>query len=126
MPKHRLPKELWLERRLQVWERDGGRCQGPYCQDEGPLPLEKVHIDHIRSGKLADNRLAGLRTLCRRCHTLRLDQRHRGMIASALRDGIIPPDWRKFTWDNDYLPSAQTVAELKAWIAAQTSDSAEK
>jgi len=40
-----------------------------------------------------------LRTLCRRCHVLRKDMRHRGMIASALRDGIIPPDWRGLVWE---------------------------
>lgn len=40
-----------------------------------------------------------LRTLCRRCHVLRSDRRHRGMIAGALRDGIIPADWRREVWE---------------------------
>ena len=37
--------------------------------------------------------------LCRRCHVLRADKRHRGMIANALRDGIIPPNWRELVWE---------------------------
>lgn len=102
MPKHRPPREVWEETiRPTVWQRDHGRCQGPYCQGEPEwsLPLEKAHIDHIRSGKLADNKLSNLRTLCRRCHVLRADRRHRGMIAAALRDGLIPPNWRELVWE---------------------------
>lgn len=63
------------------------------------LPLNKCHIDHIKSGKLGSNKLKNLRVLCRRCHTLRADNRHRGMIASALRAGVIPPDWRSLVWE---------------------------
>jgi 5-methylcytosine-specific restriction endonuclease McrA len=64
-----------------------------------PLKLTECHIDHIRSGKLAGNELSNLRTLCRRCHVLRADMRHRGMVASALRDGIIPFNWRELVWE---------------------------
>ena len=99
MPKRRPPKEVWAELRRIVWERDGGRCQGQYCTDAPPLPLDVCHIDHIVSGKRGTNKLSNLRTLCRRCHVLRLDSRHRGMIASALRDGIIGPDWRSQVWE---------------------------
>lgn len=101
MPKSRQPWEVWQETRRKVWERDKGRCQGPYCKDklEWSLSLKECHIDHIKSGKLATNKLSNLRVLCRRCHVLRVDKKHRGMIAKALRDGIIPPDWRKLVWD---------------------------
>lgn len=115
MPKHRPPKEVWQELRRKVWERDKGRCQGPYCQDAPPLSLKRCHIDHLRSGKLADNSLSNLRVLCRRCHVLRLDSRHRGMIAAALRAGIIPPDWRSFTWDDDWWPPEEIIQAMKNW-----------
>jgi hypothetical protein len=38
--------------------------------------------------------------LCRRCHVLRTDNTHQGMIAAALRDALIPPDWRGLVWDD--------------------------
>jgi 5-methylcytosine-specific restriction enzyme A len=98
---HRPPRAIWKQLRKQVWERDGGRCQGPYCHDRPPILLETAHIDHIvplvRGGT---NELANLRTLCRRCHALRSDHAHQGMIAAALRDGIIPVDWRALVWDD--------------------------
>lgn len=101
MPKRRQPRELWRETRRKVWEHDRGKCQGPYCRDvsEWSIALEVCHIDHIKSGKLAGNELSNLRVLCRRCHVLRSDFRHRGMIAKALSDGIIPPNWRELVWD---------------------------
>lgn len=101
MPKKRQAKELWDETRRRVWERDEGRCQGPYCKDKPvwSLTLEVCHIDHITSGKLGTNKLNNLRVLCRRCHVLRLDKRHRGMISNALREGIIPPNWRELVWE---------------------------
>lgn len=101
MPKKRPPKEVWDEKRQKVWQRDMGRCVGPYCQDkpEWSIELEVCHIDHIKSGKLAGNELSNLRTLCRFCHVLRADNRHRGMIAAALRDGVIPPNWRELVWE---------------------------
>jgi 5-methylcytosine-specific restriction endonuclease McrA len=78
-----------------TWKRDHKRCVR--CGRE--LELREAHIDHIRSGRLATNGLQNLRTLCRRCHVLRADPRHRGMIAGALRDEIIPPNWRELTWE---------------------------
>jgi len=60
-----------------------------------------VPIDHIISGKHGTNDDGNLRVLCRRCHILRADRRHRGMIAAALRDGIIPPTWRALVWDDE-------------------------
>jgi 5-methylcytosine-specific restriction enzyme A len=101
MPKFRPPKEVWDKQRQAVWQRDKGRCQGPYCQDrpEWSISFEDCHIDHICSGKLASNSIKNLRVLCRRCHVLRADNRHRGMIAAALKSGIIPPDWRGLVWE---------------------------
>lgn len=97
----RQPKELWRITRARVWERDQGKCQGPYCTDTAPwsLALEVCHIDHIQSGRLASNADSNLRVLCPRCHALRLDSRHRGMIAAALRKGVIPPNWRELLWE---------------------------
>ncbi len=95
MPKSRQPRDVWRETRRKVWERDGGECV--HCGV--PVALNRCHIDHIRSGKLAGNESSNLRTLCRRCHVLRRDPRHRGMISTALKKGIIPPDWRKLTWE---------------------------
>lgn len=95
MPKTRQPNEIWQATRLKVWERDGGLCQ--HCGN--PVALSSCHIDHVKSGKLGTNNLSNLRVLCRRCHVLRADMRHRGMIASALRDGVIPSNWRELVWD---------------------------
>lgn len=101
MPKSRQPRAIWNATRRRIWERDGGQCQGPYCLGKGgkPLALDECHIDHVKSGKRVGNEDANLRTLCRRCHVLRADLRHRGMIAGALRDGIIPPNWRELVWE---------------------------
>ena len=95
MPRRRPPREIWVEMRRRVWERDN-RC----CVRCGvAVPLESCHIDHIVSGKRGTNEASNLRTLCRLHHVLREDMRHRGMIASALKDGIIPPDWRELVWE---------------------------
>jgi 5-methylcytosine-specific restriction enzyme A len=98
MPKKRQPREVWNATRERVWERDGGMCQ--YPKGRHPVALNEAHIDHIRSGKLGTNEMRNLRTLCRMHHVLRADMRHRGMIASALTDGIIPPNWRELVWDD--------------------------
>lgn len=96
MPRKRPPREVWLELRRIVWERDRHKC----TRCEVGVTLAECHIDHRRSGKLGTNDLANLRTLCRRCHVLRADSRHRGMIARALADEIIPPDWRHLVWED--------------------------
>ena len=96
MPKKRTPHEIWFKSvRPNVWLRDEKKCV--HCTAD--VTLRKAHIDHIVSGKNGTNDMRNLRTLCRRCHVLRADFRHRGMIASALRDGIIPPNWRELIWD---------------------------
>jgi 5-methylcytosine-specific restriction endonuclease McrA len=93
-------RELWAQIRAAVWARDEGYCGGPYCADAPPLPLEVAHIDHIVPlSKGGSNHMDNLRTLCRRCHVLRAGHEHQGMIAAALRDGVIPPDWRPLVWD---------------------------
>lgn len=96
MPKKRQPNEIWRETRRKVLARDGWQC----VRCNIPLTVKTAHIDHIRSGKLGTNEMKNLRALCRRCHVLRADFRHRGMIASALRDGIIPANWRKLVWED--------------------------
>lgn len=92
----RQPKEVWDETRKRVWERDGCKCF--HCTRL--LSLKECHIDHIKSGRYGSNKMENLRVLCRKCHVLRLDFRHRGMIANALRDGIIPPNWRQLVWED--------------------------
>ena len=94
MPRKRPPKIIWIELRKIVWNRDNRTCV--HC---GKLiTLKEAHIDHIISGKLGTNKINNLRTLCRRCHVLRADKRHRGMIGKALRDGIITSNWRELIW----------------------------
>lgn len=99
MPKHRPPREIWRETRRRVLERDGYRCVGPTCGNVS-LTEKTAHIDHIISGPFGTNKMSNLRSLCRRCHVLRLDFRHRGMIANALRDGIIPINYRELMWED--------------------------
>jgi 5-methylcytosine-specific restriction endonuclease McrA len=94
VPRERPPIEVWQELRRIVWERDNKKCV--HCGIE--VKFEEFHCDHIKSGKNATNEINNLRTLCRKCHVLRDDKRHKGMIAKALKDGIIPPDWRKLVW----------------------------
>lgn len=94
MPRHRPPKEIWQKLRLITWERDGGKCV--HCGE--PVRFEEFNCDHIKSGKNASNKIKNLRTLCRKCHVLREDGRHRGMIAKAIKDGVIPPNWRELVW----------------------------
>ena len=92
----RQPKEVWFKNtRPKVFERDGGVC----VKCSVNLTLDTCHIDHIKSGRLGSNHMNNLRTLCRRCHVLRADRRHQGMIAKALKDGIIPPKWRDLVWE---------------------------
>jgi 5-methylcytosine-specific restriction enzyme A len=95
----RQPREIWDATRLRVFARDGWRC----VRCLTPITVDTGHCDHIKSGRLASNADSNLRALCRRCHVLRLDFRHRGMIANAIRDGIIPADWRPLVWDEDDL-----------------------
>ncbi len=96
MPRHRTPPEVWDQTiRPVIWRRDGCKCRR--CGKV--VSLRECHIDHIVSGKRANNKFSNLRTLCRRCHVLRADTRHRGMVAAALRDGIIPWNWRELVWE---------------------------
>jgi 5-methylcytosine-specific restriction endonuclease McrA len=95
MPKKRPPHETWAHIREIIWIRDNREC----VRCRAPIGLRAAHIDHIQSGKYGTNRFRNLRCLCRRCHVLRADLRHAGMVASALADGIIPPNWRELVWD---------------------------
>lgn len=95
MPRRRQPRELWHLTRLRVLEAYNYRCARCGCV----LTVSTAHIDHIQSGKLGSNHFSNLRPLCRRDHVLRLDPRHRGMIARALQLGIIPANWRELVWE---------------------------
>lgn len=95
MPRKRPPKEEWDVLRQHVWERDGKEC----TRCHAPQRLDQCHIDHVQSGKFGCNEAWNLRTLCRRCHVLRACHRHQGMIAKAIEDEIIPPDWRSLVWE---------------------------
>lgn len=99
MPRKRQPKEIWFVTRKRIWLRDGCKC----VRCKNPVSLDECHIDHIRSGKLGSNEDKNLRTLCVGCHVLRADLRHRGMIAKALADGIISPNWRHLVWEDSEL-----------------------
>lgn len=96
MPKKRPPREVWQQMREETWKEDKGKCR--HCGE--PVSLEECHCDHIKSGKLGTNDKTNRRTLCRRCHVLRDDKRHRGMISKALKDGLIPPNWRELVWSD--------------------------
>ena len=95
MPKKRQPREIWAATRIKILERDNYQCVRCFTK----VAIETAHIDHIQSGKHGTNHAVNLRTLCRRCHVLRADMRHRGMIAQALADSIIPADWRSLVWE---------------------------
>ena len=107
MPRRRPPREVWQVIRRRVWERDQGLCQYPYGRH--PVALKDAHIDHIVSGKGGTNALRNLRTLCRYHHVLRADPRHRGMVAKALADGIIPANWRELVWDDRDEPGSEVL-----------------
>lgn len=92
----RQPRDVWfINTRPKVFKRDNGKC----TRCEKVLTLETCHIDHIQSGLKGSNHINNLRTLCRRCHVLRADLRHQGMITKALEDGIIPSNWRELVWE---------------------------
>lgn len=95
MPRKRPHRLIWNVIRKRIFLRDGGVCK--HCKI--PLNLDECHVDHIISGKRGDNRDENLRILCRRCHILRQDHRHRGMIANGLKDGIIPVNYRDVMWE---------------------------
>lgn len=93
----RPPKVHWVKViRPAVWKRDNGTCQHYGKQ----VSLKVCHIDHIQPvSKGGSSNLENLRVLCRRCHTLRACHSHQGMIANALKLGIIPPNWRELVWE---------------------------
>ncbi|NRD77374.1 HNH endonuclease [Bacillus sp. BRMEA1] len=100
MPKSRLPREVWFKNiRPIVWERDNRRCVR--CNKE--ISLNECHIDHKQAGIYGNNKISGLRTLCFRCHALRACYLHRGLTSKAIEKGIIPPNWRDLTWDDQEL-----------------------
>ena len=100
MPKKRTPHETWrINIRPLVWNRDNKRC----VRCKKAVLLNECHIDHIVSGLCGDNRILNLRTLCRQCHVLRANPSHRGMVAKALKDGVITANWRQYVWEEESL-----------------------
>ena len=101
----RQDRDIWNKTRKRVWERDDKKCVR--CGVEVVLTRKEVretkkavaNIDHIVRVKKGGNKDENLRTLCKRCHVLRKDMAHRGMGATALKEGIIGPGWRDEVWE---------------------------
>ncbi|WP_302846842.1 MULTISPECIES: HNH endonuclease [unclassified Bacillus (in: firmicutes)] len=91
-----MPSESWkINIRPLIWKRDKQSCV--HCKKM--LSLNECHIDHINSGVNSTNALSNLRVLCKRCHVLRLDYRHRALISKALHEGLIQSNWREHLWE---------------------------
>lgn len=89
---NRLSPDEWFPIREQVLTRDENKCTR--CGENHML-----EVDHIRPISLGgSNSLENLRTLCFRCHCLRLCPSHRGMISKGLALGIIDENWRNQVW----------------------------
>ena len=71
----------------------------PYPYGRRLVALAEAHIDHIVSGKRGSNKLSDLRTFCRMRHLLCADGPHRGMIARALRAGVIRANRWDMVWE---------------------------
>jgi hypothetical protein len=82
----------------EVLQRDNRQCFR--CHTDVSESTARVDfVDLLNLGNTsfyAEN----LRTLCRRCFVLRANFRRQSMIANALSDGIIPPNWRGLVWEN--------------------------
>ena len=88
MPKHRLPKELWLERRRQVWERDGGRCAwtGPDGRRCGSR--WKLEVDHVRPpSRGGTSALDNLRLTCQQHNLLHAEEVYGRELMRKYRKG---------------------------------------
>jgi 5-methylcytosine-specific restriction endonuclease McrA len=97
MRRRRQPRELWRISRKAILTRDAYRC----VRCGVSVTSSTANIDHIVPlSKGGTNSTDNLRTLCRPCHVLRARRDHQGMIWKALRDGIIPANWRELVWDD--------------------------
>lgn len=69
----------WLQKREQVLERDGRRCQD--C-GKGEEEAESLHVHHnIPFSEGGGHELENLRTLCKFCHTqFHADERRKGTL----------------------------------------------
>ena len=83
-----------------LWVCDHGRCQGPYCRDKPAwsLALEACYVARLKSAPLNRETEATWHILCRRCYVLRADSLRVGLIASALGDDMLGPEWRALVW----------------------------
>ncbi len=101
----RQDNDIWRKTRKRIWERDERKCvrcgiEVVLSRKEARLTKKAVaNIDHIIRVKKGGNKDENLRTLCKRCHVLRKDFGHRGMIAKALKESIIGPGWREEVWE---------------------------
>lgn len=83
-----------------LWVSEQGRCQGPYCVDKPAwsLPLEACYVAQFKSAPLNREAEVTWHILCRRCYVLRANSLRVGLMASALGDDIIGPEWRSLVW----------------------------
>ena len=79
----------------RVHERDGRRCRR--CHE--PVAYGAAEFDLIDQSPTAPWSVSNMLVLCRRCSVLRLAN-GTGRIATALRDEVIPADWRPLVWDD--------------------------
>lgn len=100
----RQPDFIWATTRREVYLRDGGLCQSPVSP---PVCLGKLeamdllgcHVDHvIPLSRGGSNHVNNLRLLCPVCHALREDAAHSTLRSDAIAKGLLPQDWRKWTW----------------------------
>lgn len=98
--KHGSQRDVAL--RKQVWKRDRGKCQGPYCRLKPDYSLrgQCFHVDHIIPlSKSGQNTLDNTRLLCLTCHALRRDPNHDGLRRQLIAQKRMPPTgWRHLLW----------------------------
>lgn len=89
MPKRSHRTTISASTKRRVVEQDYYKCVR--CQTPVTLSTARLYTPSAQPEKR--------RTLCKRCDVLRVEGLHRGMIAQALEEGIIPANWRELVWD---------------------------
>jgi 5-methylcytosine-specific restriction endonuclease McrA len=78
--REKMTPRKWEERRIEVWERECGLCQGCFRF----VPLTDGHIHHIKTrGAGGGDEMSNLCLLCFLCH----DAVHRGLIKLGGENG---------------------------------------